>query len=513
VKLWWKKPRAWFAVVLTVILVLVPVAVVFLIHEGREKSDQWSSVVFGATGAVVVVVGLLRWLWQLGDLAEAPVLEIAARSQPPEGTLVDTADRTSRTHVTVVTATPKISPGQPGREPDFGSAYAAAGGADRLGPAVGYVADEGPGWVQHFSGGPDGEAAVICALPGKPAIALSLSIWNELVVQGGTGAVGVGFPVADPAVQPFIGSETDAVDLAGGAWGRTGRGRLTRKQSGDWLWQPQVAYDNETSADRDWGTSHSDTMDLRLRVAARIPIDADDLRITTLGRERMLEALDHSSLTEVATRLAERYAVDNAAASWQETAEPTGYNDSRFATYHWTTTTTTIGAAVRAELRLILPDGYRNEIISLVDLRIGFPVPGQPTATPAQPAAIPTGLPVTVSELVAFLVQGWHVATAVVPRAAVADPRRLRLAGAPRIGLYIINERPDNGGGSQVRHTLDMVDLSLFGRSRRAQIRDLSIAVTAALGLTDDEVTKLVNEALMRLTEDFGFTPLAIPSA
>ncbi len=90
-----------------------------------------------------------------------------------------------------------IRPGQPGTEAAFGEAYAAAGGAVRLGQPLGEVREETCGWVQHFDGGQSGEPAVICALYGRQAMAVAGSVWQALGVIGdasrGGGTAGVGF--------------------------------------------------------------------------------------------------------------------------------------------------------------------------------------------------------------------------------------------------------------------------------------------------------------------------------
>jgi len=79
-------------------------------------------------------------------------------------------------------------------------------------------------------------------------------------------------------------------------------------------------------------------------------------------------------------------------------------------------------------------------------------------------------------------------------------------AGAPRLELYIQNRHPEASGGSRVLRTLDLVDLSVFGRTRKTQLGDLSVGVTAPLDLSAEEVGSLVRRALIGMAEDFGFT-------
>lgn len=71
---------------------------------------------------------------------------------------------------------------------------------------------------------------------------------------------------------------------------------------------------------------------------------------------------------------------------------------------------------------------------------------------------------------------------------------------------YIQNRHPEGSGGQRVLRTQDLVDLSVFGRTRKSQLRDLSVGVTAPLGLSTEEIGSLVRQALVRMGSDFGFT-------
>jgi len=79
-------------------------------------------------------------------------------------------------------------------------------------------------------------------------------------------------------------------------------------------------------------------------------------------------------------------------------------------------------------------------------------------------------------------------------------------AGATRLELDIQNRHPEASGGTRVLRTLDLADLSVFGRTRRPQLGDLSVGVTAPLGLSAEQIGSLVRQALIRMANDFGFT-------
>jgi hypothetical protein len=316
---------------------------------------------------------------------------------------------------------PRYLPGEPGNEASFHEAYEAAGGAARLGTALGRAREEGPGWVQHFAGGPEGEPAVLCALFNRSVVAVARPVWNEVAAVGGggpnSGTIGVGFPVFDPsAPSGFIGSDADLVSLAGGQWGDRHRGRLLRHPPHQSVWQPEISFDTNVSRARDiWP---SDTpMDLRLRVAASIPWFADEWRITGTSRSRMIADLANCTLAEFVSALAERLGFGAVQADWREINPPAGCNNSRCSAHQIVVIGADDRPAVKLCVRLTLPDGRRMELLAVVDLCVDFDVI-RPGHTATQPAEIPADLRVTLAELSEFFAYGWHVATMILPLAA-----------------------------------------------------------------------------------------------
>lgn len=76
----WRRRRVWFPLVVAVTLVAAVGLSWFLVREGRDKADQWSSTIFGGTAAAAVVVSALAWLWRrsaaepaTGPVADDPV--------------------------------------------------------------------------------------------------------------------------------------------------------------------------------------------------------------------------------------------------------------------------------------------------------------------------------------------------------------------------------------------------------------------------------------------------------
>jgi hypothetical protein len=402
--------------------------------------------------------------------------------------------------------TVEIRPGQPTNEVAFGAALDNAGGRARLGRALGEAYEDGPGWVQHFDGGSSGHPAVICALFGHSAVAVDQATWNVLRQFGrGTyvsGTAAVGFPVPDSSAQrPFIEADGSAVELAGGAWGR---GRLVPTSSDGWRWESATAFDSEACRDQDTWSFRRGEMDLRPRLAARMLMVAEGLRVTEPGRAQMLAELTSTGLTDLIASLANRYDLPSADLTWQETPEPEGFNNNRFAAYQLVVPGADDRPALLGSLWFTLPGGRAIDVSSVVDLCVDFDAI-QPAAEPTTPAQIPSELRITPGELIRFFTSGWQAATALVlttgEKAVDVPP-----AGASRLELYIQNRHPEASGGSRVLRTLDLVDLSVFGPTRKAQLGDLSVGVTAPLGLSAEEIGSLVRQALIRMTNDFGFT-------
>ena len=63
---WYLRPRAWFWIISAAAVLVVLVLAWFLQHEGLDRADKWSSVVFGSVSALAVAAGALTWLWRSG---------------------------------------------------------------------------------------------------------------------------------------------------------------------------------------------------------------------------------------------------------------------------------------------------------------------------------------------------------------------------------------------------------------------------------------------------------------
>lgn len=399
----------------------------------------------------------------------------------------------------------RIRPGQPRNEAAFRPVYDAAGGAAVLGEALGEVYEDGPGLVQHFGGGLDGEPTVICALYERTPVAVTQEVWNALRAVGrgayGGGTQGVGFPTAEQPGQPApIRAESSTIELSGGKWGP---GQLIRTTEGRWRWRPHASFDSQAYQDQDTWSMRREVMDLRLRVAARIPFVPNGSRITGTRRSRMLAALPATGLTGVISELAARHGLDAGELHWQETPEPTGYNDTLRATYQLTIAGPDGRTALHAALWFTLPHGY-EAARAIVDLSVDFDAV-RPGAFEGTPANVPADLQLTPSEVAAFFSSAWRT-TVVLPLAGTENLLDMPPAGPPRLEFYIQNRRPENSGGQRTLRTLEMVDMSVFGTTRKTQITDLAVGITTPLDLSVEETDALSRQVLIRMAEDYAFT-------
>ena len=407
--------------------------------------------------------------------------------------------------ITTAAGQPQIRPGQPRNEAAFGPVYEAAGGARVLGEALGEVYEDGPGLVQHFGGGTAGEPTVICALYEHIPVAVSQEVWNALRAVGrgayGGGTHGVGFPAAGRAGQPaFTNAKAGKIELTGGKWGS---GQLIRTADGRWRWRPRTYFDDQAYQDQDTWSGRREEMDLRLRAAARIPFLTEGSRITGTRRSRMLAALPDTGLADVITGMGACYGLEPGELSWQETPEPAGYNDTLRAAYQHMIAGPDGRAAMHAALWFTLPHGY-EAARAIVDLSVDFDAV-RPGISAGMPAHVPADLRITPREVAAFFSSGWQAAM-VLPLAGIENVLEAPPAGPPRLEFYIQNRRPENSGGQRTLRMLDMVDFSVFGPTRRAQLADLAVGITAPLGLSTEETGALARQALVRMAEDAAFT-------
>jgi len=396
----------------------------------------------------------------------------------------------------------RVGQGQPGNERAFHAAYQAAGGEAMLGEATSEVYDDGPGWVQHFTGGPGRGPAVICARYEHNALAVDTGVWDAIRAAGPGQLTAVGYPTVTASTPPFIRADADEVLLDGGRWGP---GRLVR--GGDrWRWEPQVTFSFETR-ERDRWTDRSQRMDLRLLCAARMSWAASDFAIDGSGHRRLLAALREGPLAAVVAAFAARLGLDATAARWERTPDAEGHNDRRFASYRLLVAGTTGRTALGFWARFQLPDGQQPTVVSLLDMRVDFTaVAAQPAGSASTPVD-PSYRPGTTDPQ-RFFAAAWATATTALPLAATPDPLAVPPAGPSTIELHIDSERAPGYGGERVLGLLDILDLRGLGEPPSQPRPWMSAAVTAPLTLSPAQITDLVERTMRYMASGFGFLDL-----
>jgi hypothetical protein len=316
--------------------------------------------------------------------------------------------------------------------------------------------------------------------------------------------VGAGFPSA-AATGPsrYVPGDAADLELEGGSWGP---GRLVRSPTGQWRWRVKVRIDPYASSDRTIWTAGPEKMDLRLRLALRIPCVLDDVRIDSAGRRRLRAALEEHSAAELVDALARGRVDARVGEGWALASEGDGRNDGWGATYIYVLTGRRDQPCLAGRVLLGVPASPQDgSLLSLIDVRVDFDAMTPPSDEHPDGTVDPA-LRLTLAEIRQFFSHAWHLTTTVLPLAVTHNPYELPPAGPPRAEFYLSSERhPNMGGGDRTLLLQDMVDLTPLGPTTRTQIADLAVRLTAPLDLTPDETASTLRSALLRMAEDQGF--------
>lgn len=394
---------------------------------------------------------------------------------------------------------PGVGDGVSGIKEAFEEAYDAAGGASFLGLPSADAYEVGPGFVQHLRGARCGHPAVICALSGKAATVITADLWNGISQIGDGGVHGVGFPISSTGGDhPYIGPAVGQVATAGGSWAG---GTMIRSGSDLWKWIPDLAFDPNTSGDADIAFDSQSRLDLRLRLAARMPFVQEDPRVTAAGRRRLTAELAKPETIAILGTLAVGRISVPAELGWRPKGDQFALNDSWGASYDCTINAADGRPAIRGTLQYLMPNLRMSEITALVDVEFDF------DGCQSQPCLSNT--PVTgrlsLEEIADFFTSAWTIAFDVLLLALDEPARDVDPGGRPRVSLYIVNERSQNTGGERTFHIDDLVDLSSFGTTHKKHLSRLDIAVLGRGSLPQHEARDVVRKALVRVAENAGF--------
>jgi hypothetical protein len=406
-----------------------------------------------------------------------------------------------------------VGQGLPGYKAAFEDAYRRAGGKPVLGSPIDEVIDCGPGGAQMFKGGPRGEPAVLCALPGHPAIAVAASIWEILEGMGGGaahhgGLAAVGFPAAEDAEgsggqAALIPADASEVAVDGGSWGA---GRLRRSDRGTgWLWEPALRLDFNIWHSSRWTVQ--EPTDLQIRALASLPWVADPpLKISIPVRERLLQALADSELSGWVEDLSCRRGVHLPAPTWKWATGQGTWQSSRSAHCRMTVPGPDGDPALTAEVMTQLPDGlHLTAVLGVAELRINFQSWAAALRAAGAASAQPEALRLTVPELASFYTVAWATATQLAPLTAVESPLAMPPAGPPRVE-FEFKVSPYHDSNPHTIRLDDVLDLSAFGPPTSDSHRqEGGFGITASLNMPDLQRRALINEQLAGLAQSWGY--------
>lgn len=381
-----------------------------------------------------------------------------------------------------------------------------------LGPPIDEVTDYGPGAAQYFRGGTRNEPVVVCALPGRPAIAVAGSIWETLAGLGGGvarggGLAAAGFPVADNTSAgngntALIPNDVTEVSVNGGSWGT---GRLLRPgRQANWSWEPVPRTDFNTFHTTRW-TVRSPT-DLQIRAIASLPWLTDSpLKIGIPGRQRLIETLEGSELSAWVEGLSQRRGAKLPASKWDWATGQGSWQSDRSAHCLMTMPGPGGEAAVTAEVMTQLPDGLYLTVLGAAELRINF----QPWAAALTAAgAAPCGreaLRVTVPELASFYTVAWAAASLLAPLTAVESPLAMPPAGPPRVEFQF-KVSPYHDSTPRSIELDDVIDLLAVEPPTSDSYRhEGGFGITTPLNLPSEQRQALIEEQLAGLAQAWGF--------
>jgi len=413
-----------------------------------------------------------------------------------------------------------VGQGVPGYKAAFEDAYRRAGGKPVLGPPVDEVTDYGPGAAQTFKGGTRGEPAVVCALPGRPAIAVAAPVWETLAGMGGGPARGggfaaVGFPAAENSADEsgqaaLIPADATEVSVDGGSWKA---GRLTRPdRDAHWSWEPVLRTDFNIFHSNRW--SVQGPTDLQIRAIASLPWVTDSpLKIGIPGRQRLIEALPGSELSAWVESLSQRRGAKLPASGWEWPTGQGTWQSDRSAHCRMTVPGSGGDPAVTAEIMTQLPDGmYLTAVLGVAELRVNFQPWAAALAAAGETPAAAEALRLTVSELADFYTVAWATATLLAPLAAVESPLAMPPAGPPRVE-FEFKVSPYHSSTPNTLQLNDVIDLSAFGPPTSDSHRsEGGFGITAPLNLPAEQRRVLIEEQLVGLAQAWGFIYASLDS-
>lgn len=386
----------------------------------------------------------------------------------------------------------------------FLAAYRRAGGLAVLGEATSEVYGEGPGWVQRFGHCADGGSAVICALSGRPAVAVDAEIWEALGTAGAVDGwfAAAGFPEVTDRTPPVIGLDSASIELSGGRWGPgclVPQNQQWWQHARQWEWQPRELFPRPREGAR-WIGRGDQCMDLRLRCAVRFgwktPVVIDES-----GPRRLREALadDQCPLNWLVPELAELFQLPVPELIWEPAPPAEGQNDARHVSYRQRLLAPNGRPAIGAWVHLEGPGLSDWTTLALVDVRVDFAAMHALVPVAAEALYRPTAA--DLHEVFQAAVTG---ATRVLPLVLRGGPSHLRPSGPTVAELHLDWERTAQQSELSL---IEALDLDLFGEPPADLGSTMSTAMVLQPSLSDHEISDLTFQMLIRMASHYRFVP------
>ncbi|MEV7038743.1 TIR domain-containing protein [Amycolatopsis sp. NPDC051061] len=372
----------------------------------------------------------------------------------------------------------------------FEEAFRRAGGADHLGRPTDKVFEDGPVFVQHFTGTGESDA-VICAIADQAAVVVAGPVWDDLATLPGFPAPGV--PVARTDATASV------VDLAGGAWGEGVLFRSTDALPARWQPKPRLSMEAREA----FRLRVAEPADVTIRAIATLPWPLDDdFEITGRTRQHLEVLLPLNEFTKL-TQTASIWRGDpRNPRRWVRASGPNAHQSGRHARYDQTFANPADGSAgVRAVARIMLPGVMSSAITVTVEFQVNFAAWQAALAAVVEGEVVPN-LSISAHQIVELWTAEWEAATLVLPRALVPDPETAALLAPPTVELQI--KLNDEVAGDPPG-LLDVVDLSVFGNPDGQPGSQGAATMTAPIGLPRDQRRAWAAKALTRMARGWGF--------
>jgi hypothetical protein len=363
------------------------------------------------------------------------------------------------------------------------------------------VYQDGPGVVQDFDSCTSEYGWALCALEGRPVVAVDGKIWNELRAAGSAALsehprAALGYPVPDEDSTRRIDADALCVELTGGTWGDA---QFLRDAIGrPWRWEPKPSFSMQPIPEAASRDRESEGERLRMRVVSVLPLAKDsELAITTQRHHALPTQLADSEITRCLVHLSAARGVKLVPSAWR-----TGPNGNARDRLSYSCDLVAPDGRVVLFVHVFMQVGkYMSaDIETWVELEVRD-LDAWRSALVHAGAAAAEDLRISTAEVGEFFAIAWYTATVFLP-AAAGERLPIRYTRPPQTQLIFATDRD----GAQPYPPLEnYVDLGPLGPSGRDQLPRMSIALTAAPPRDLGHAASLCAEALAEMAQHFEY--------